>query len=304
MAKVGFVGLGQMGSAFSRNLIKGGHDLTVFDISRSAVQAIVDAGAKAAVSAKAAAESAEVVFTILPVGANVEQAVFGPDGIAEGISKEALFVDMSTILPDEIRAIGARLKKQGIAMVDAPVGRTSAHAVAGTSTFMVGGDKADVARVTPFLECMGQKITHCGPLGAGAVVKLVNNYISAVSNLVTAEGMALGLAAGVSQDTMVEVISQTPAGLGHITTAWPAKALVDDPSPAFMLDLARKDIGLALTAAASAKVPMSTGAVAREIYNIASAAGRGEEDWTTGIYRTLKELVPNLACQVTSNRVS
>jgi len=142
----------------------------------------------------------------------------------------------------------------------------------------------------PFLECMGEAITYCGELGSGSVVKLVNNYISAVSNLVTAEGLALGLKSGVSQDVMVEVISKTPAGLGHITTAWPEKALCDNPLPAFMLDLARKDIGLALTAGASSKVPLSTGSVAREVYNIASAAGRGEEDWTTGIYRTLKNL--------------
>jgi 4-hydroxybutyrate dehydrogenase/sulfolactaldehyde 3-reductase len=162
--------------------------------------------------------------------------------------------------------------------------------VNGKSTFMVGGKKQDVERITPFLECMGEAITYCGDLGAGAVVKLVNNYISAVSNLVTAEGLALGLKSGVSQEVMVEVISKTPAGLGHITTAWPEKALSDNASPAFMLDLARKDIGLALTAGASCKVPLSTGSVAREFYNVASAAGHGEEDWTTGIYRTIKTL--------------
>ena len=290
MAKIGFVGLGQMGNAMSGNLIKGGHDLCVFDVSDKAVRAMVDAGAIAAGSAKEAAQGAEFVFTMLPIGAIVEQAVFGPDGIAEGISQSAILVDMSTILPDETRAIGARLAERGIAMVDAPVGRTSAHAIAGKSTFMVGGTSENVARVTPLLEIMGESITHCGPLGAGAVVKLVNNYISAVANLVTAEGMALGLANGIDQDTIVEVISQTPAGNGHIKTTWPAKALVDEPSPAFMLDLARKDLGLALTAAASAKVPLVTGGAAKEIYNVASASGHGAEDWSTGIYRTVKEL--------------
>lgn len=290
MAKVGFVGLGQMGKAMSRNLMKAGHALTVFDLSDAAIQDVVQAGATAADSAKSAAVGMDVVFTMLPIGAIVEQCVFGDNGIAEGISKDAIFVDMSTILPEETRAIGKRLAAQGIAMVDAPVGRTSAHAIAGTVTFMVGGEAADVARITPLLDCMGEKITHCGPLGAGAVVKLVNNYISAVTNLVTAEGLAFGLAAGVDQETMVEVISQTPAGLGHITTAWPAKALVDDPSPAFMLDLARKDIGLALTAAADARVPMATGGAAQAVYTVASAAGHGEEDWTTGIFRAVKDL--------------
>ena len=166
--------------------------------------------------------------------------------------------------------------ERDIAMVDAPVGRTSAHAAAGTSTFMVGGADADVARVRPFLECMGESITHCGPLGAGATVKLINN--------------TLGMAAGIDMDTIVEVISQTPAGQGHIKTTWPQKALADDASPAFMLDLARKDLGLALTAGAAAKVPMVTGAAARELYTIASATGHGREDWTTGIFRAVKEL--------------
>lgn len=290
MAKIGFIGLGQMGNGMCLNLIKGGHEAAVYDLSEVAIQSLVNHGARPAISPKDAAAGADVVFTMLPVGSIVYDAVFGKDGIAEGMSKTAIFVDMSTILPEETRNIGKQLAERGISMVDAPVGRTSAHAVAGKATFMVGGTPEDVARITPFLECMGEAITHCGPLGAGAVVKLVNNYISAVSNLVTAEGLALGLAAGVDQKTMVEVISKTPAGLGHITTAWPGKALEDNPDPAFQLDLARKDIGLALTAAANAKVPMATGSVAREIYNAASAAGYGGEDWTTGIYRTVKKL--------------
>lgn len=290
MAKIGFVGLGQMGNAMARNLMKAGHDLHVFDISQSAVDAMVDVGATAAKTAKDAAIGSDVVFSILPVGAIVEQAVFGADGIAMGLSKDAIFVDMSTILPDETRAIGGRLAGMGLTMVEAPVGRTSDHAIAGTVTFMVGGDAADIERITPYLNAMGEAITHCGPLGAGGIVKLVNNYISSVSNLVTAEGMALGLAAGVDQDVLVDVISKTPAGRGHIGTSWPARALVDDTSPTFQLDLARKDIGLALSAAAAVKVPMATGSVAREIYSIASAAGRGGDDWTTGIYRTVKSL--------------
>lgn len=290
MAKIGFVGLGQMGSAMCPHLIKNGHHVTVYDVSQEAVAALEKQGAKGAKSAKEAAQGCEVIFAILPIGSIVEKVVFGPDGIADGMSGNAIFVDMSTILPDETRQIGKRLVDRGFSMVDAPVGRTSAHAVNGKSTFMVGGKKQDIDRVVPFLECMGEAITYCGELGSGSVVKLVNNYISAVSNLVTAEGLALGLKSGVSQDVMVEVISKTPAGLGHITTAWPEKALCDNPLPAFMLDLARKDIGLALTAGASSKVPLSTGSVAREVYNIASAAGRGEEDWTTGIYRTLKNL--------------
>ena len=108
MARIGFIGLGQMGSAMTRNLMKGGHELKAFDLSKAAVQALVKDGAEAVGSPRASAEGADVVFTMLPIGSIVEQSVFGPDGIAEGMSANAVYVDMSTILPDETRAIGRR----------------------------------------------------------------------------------------------------------------------------------------------------------------------------------------------------
>jgi 4-hydroxybutyrate dehydrogenase/sulfolactaldehyde 3-reductase len=290
MSRIGFVGLGQMGGAMSRNLVKAGHALRVYDLSADAVAALVAAGAEAAASPADAAGGAEVVFTMLPIGTIVESACFGPDGIAEGIAKGAIVVDMSTILPAETQRIGSRLAERGVGMVDAPVGRTSAHAVAGTSTFMVGGEAADIERVRPLLMAMGEQVTVCGPLGSGATMKLVNNYISAVVNLATAEGLAMGLKAGLDLGVMAEVLSHTPAGRGHITTTWPEKALKDEPSPAFMLDLATKDLGLAVDLAGALKVPLATGAVSRQLYQVAQAKGHGRDDWTTGIFRTLKAL--------------
>jgi 4-hydroxybutyrate dehydrogenase/sulfolactaldehyde 3-reductase len=290
MTSIGFVGLGQMGGAMSRNLIKAGHALRVFDLSPDAVAAVVAVGAEAATSPAEAARGAEVVFTMLPIGSIVEAACFGPDGIAEGIAKGSVLVDMSTILPTETKRIGERLAGQGVGMVDAPVGRTSAHAAAGTSTFMVGGAAADIERVKPLLLAMGEEVTVCGALGTGATMKLVNNYISAVVNLATAEGLAMGLKAGLELETMAEVLSHTPAGRGHITTTWPEKALKDEPSPAFMLDLATKDLGLAVDLAAALRVPLATGAVSRQLYQVAQARGHGREDWTTGLFRTLKAL--------------
>lgn len=290
MADIGFIGLGQMGGAMSRNLVEAGHRLRVYDIDAGAVAAIVAVGAEAAASPAAAARDAEFVITMLQVGPIVEAVVFGGNGVVESISKGALFIEMSTILPEETQRIGARLAERGVAMIDAPVGRTSAHAAAGTSTFMVGGAAADIARARPLLDVLGESITHCGPLGAGAMVKLVNNYISAVVNLATAEGLALAEAAGIDWNVVAEVIGQTPAGQGHIRTTWPGKALADDPTPAFMLDLAYKDIGLALEAGARLNVPLATGAAGRQIYAIARSQGRGRDDWTTGIFRTVRAL--------------
>lgn len=290
MQNIGFVGLGQMGGAMSRNLVAAGHTVQVYDLDPKAVAAVVDVGATAADSPAAAARGADVVFTMLPIGAIVEVACFGPNGIAEGIARGATLVDMSTILPAETRRIGARLAHQGVAMVDAPVGRTSAHAVTATLTFMVGGEAADVARVRPLLLAMGEHVTLCGPLGAGATMKLVNNCVSAVINLATAEGLAMGLKAGLDLEVMTEVLAHTPAGRGQLTTAWPDKALKDDPSPAFMLDLATKDLGLAVELAADLRVPLAAAAVSRQFYQVAQAQGHGREDWTTGLFRTLKDL--------------
>ncbi len=279
-----------MGGAMSRNLVAAGHVVHVYDVDPAAVAAATEVGATAAESAAAAAQGAVVVFTMLPIGAIVEAACFGPGGVAEGIARGAVLVDMSTILPAETRRIGARLAQQGVAMVDAPVGRTSAHAVTATVTFMVGGEAADVEAVRPLLMAMGEHVTHCGPLGAGTTMKLVNNCMSAVINLATAEGLAMGLKAGLELDVMVEVLAQTPAGRGHLTTAWPEKALKDDPSPAFMLDLASKDLGLAVELAADLKVPLAAAAVSRQLYQVAQAQGHGREDWTTGLFRTLRAL--------------
>ncbi len=290
MRSIGFVGLGQMGGAMSRNLVAAGHALQVYDLDPNAVAALIAAGATGVVSPAAAARGADVVFTMLPIGAIVEQACFGPQGIAEGIAEGAIVVDMSTIAPSDTLRIGERLAQRGVGMVDAPVGRTSAHAAAGTSTFMVGGAPADIERVRPLLMAMGEQVTVCGPLGSGATMKLVNNAISAVINVATAEGLALGLKAGLALDVMVEVLSHTPAGRGHLTTAWPGKALVDDPSPAFMLDLATKDLGLATELAAELRAPLPAAALSRQLYHVAQAHGHGREDWTTGIFRTMQAL--------------
>ncbi len=290
MARIGFVGLGRMGRPMCRNLVKAGFRARVFDIDPRAVEAAVGDGAERAASPAEAARDAEFVLTMLPTGAAVETAVLGEEGAATGMAKGALLIEMSTILPRETRAIGDRLAERGVAMIDAPVGRTSAHAETGTLVFMVGGEASDIERARPLLDVMGETVVICGPLGAGATVKLVNNYISTVTNLVTAEGFVLAEAAGIERDVLLRVISGTPAGRGHIETTWPDKALKDDPSPAFMLDLAHKDLGLALDLAAELAVPATAGAVGRQVYAMARAQGRGGDDWTTGILRTVRAL--------------
>ncbi|MSP67794.1 MAG: sulfolactaldehyde 3-reductase [Alphaproteobacteria bacterium] len=289
MAVVGFVGLGTMGGGMSRNIVKKGHKVIGYDLSQGAVDSFVKAGGTAASSPKAAATGAEFVFTMVPNGPEVEQVVFGTDGIVEGLAKDAIYIDMSTILPSVTDKVAADLKRRGFRMVDAPVGRTSMDAAKGTSLFMVGGEKADVEKVRPILECMGDTIIHCGPVGHGSRMKIVNNYMSNVLNVLTAEALTLAKKSGLAEDLALEVMRQTPAGRGPMNTTYPAKVLKGDVTPAFMIDLSQKDIGLALELGMQLNVPLATGAAARQMLAIARAMGRGRDDWTA-IYQVIQQL--------------
>ncbi len=145
---------------------------------------------------------------------------------------------------------------------------------------MVGGETEDVERARPILECMGDTIIHCGPAGAGIRTKLVNNYLSIVSNVVVAEALALAEGAGLDRDTVIEVLMGTTAGRGHLATTYPAKVLAGDLDPGFMVDLARQDLGLALQMSADNGSSGAMGASALPFYDAAHHQGLGRRDWT------------------------
>ena len=278
--KIGFIGLGLMGGAMAANLVKGGHTVRGYDISTASMDKLNQAGGKAVTSVVEAAAEADVVFTMLPNGPDVENAAFGPGGLAQSMRRGALFVDCSTILPEITLSVGKVMREHGIKALDAPVGRTSAEAVTGKLLFMVGGEAEDIAFVKPCLECMGDTVIHCGPLGSGIATKLINNYMTTTLNVLTAEALTLGERLGLKQETLLEVLRGTPAGRGHINTTYPNKVLKGDTSPAFMMDLADKDLGLALEVAASRKLPLFTGSGARQAYSLARSQGFGRLDWT------------------------
>src|ERR1700761_2109039 len=160
--KIGFVGLGNMGAPMARNLLNAGHQLRIFDVNAAAVQALVEAGAQAAASPKAASTEAECVITMLPAAAQVNSVLTGDDGILAGIARDVTIVDSSTIDPASVKAFAALALQQGNAFVDAPVSGGTGGAVAGTLTFMVGGSASDYERVKPVLSGMGRNIVHCG----------------------------------------------------------------------------------------------------------------------------------------------
>ena len=270
----------------ARNLLRAGFRLSAFDIDAAAIAAL-DA-TEPARSAADAARDADCVITMLPNGEHVEEALFGPAGAAPALAPGSLAIEMSTIAPAVTDRVARRLAEQGIAMLDAPVGRSSLHAVAGKLLIMVGGAAEDLARARPILEALGDTIVHCGPSGRGSRMKIVNNYMSATLNVTTAEALALAEASGLDPELARQVMLSTVAGQGHMGTTYPAKVLKGDLSPGFMIDLAIKDLRLALDLGRSAGTALATGTVARDAYEEASRQGRGREDWTA-LYALARE---------------
>ncbi len=280
MTNVGFIGLGTMGLPMARNILKHGHRVVGFDMSSEArARHVANGGVEAQDAAEAAAE-AEILFTMLPNGEIVRSALFDNNGALDRLPENALVVDMSTIHPAETDAIRQDLEARGFRMVDAPIGRTSLHAETGESQFMVGGTAPDLEQARPVLECMGTEIIDCGGPGKGIRMKIVNNLMSTALNVLTAEVLTLAEAAGLECDLAIEVMSGTTAGQGHMTTTYPARVLKGDLSPAFMIDLANKDLGLALDLSAALDIPLTMAQTAERTYQTAQAEGRGQQDWT------------------------
>ena len=217
---------------------------------------------------------------MLPNGDAVKQAVLGPGGVAKKLPNDSLFIDMSTIHPLETDQIRQDLLDQGITMVDAPVGRTSVEAELGKSLFMVGAEKYDFDAVQPILACMGDTFIDCGGPGTGSRMKIVNNLMTTSLNVLTAQVLTFSEATGLDQNVALEVMGGTAAGRGHMSTTYPSKVLRGDLEPAFMIDLAKKDLDIAIKFSETLGVPISMAIQAEKIYTDAQADGRGRQDWT------------------------
>ncbi|WP_054177538.1 sulfolactaldehyde 3-reductase [Trabulsiella odontotermitis] len=280
MTTIAFLGLGQMGSPMASNLLAKGHQLRVFDLNPDAVRQLVDNGATAARTPAEAAKGAEFIITMLPNGDIVRQVLTGADGVCDTASAQSLVIDMSTIHPLQTDALIAELHDRGIAMMDAPVGRTSDNAKDGTLLILAGGTAAQVERARPVLMCMGSELVEAGGPGMGIRVKLINNYMSIALNALSAEAAVLCESLGLSLDVAIRVMSGTAAGKGHFTTTWPGKVLKGDLSPAFMVDLALKDLRIAVDVAQQTGAPLGMGKVAELYYRSASEDGRGRQDWS------------------------
>jgi 4-hydroxybutyrate dehydrogenase/sulfolactaldehyde 3-reductase len=281
MSVVAFIGLGQMNHPISMNLLKNGHKLQVFDVDRDAVDSLAKAGAKGCKDPAEAAQGADFVITMLPNGELVHDVLFGENGVASTLSRNALTIDMSTIHPLHTDRLIGEMAKRGFEMMDVPVGRTSDQAVTGSLLLLAGGTDEQIERARPVLMLMGNELVNAGGPGMGIRVKIVNNYMSIALNALSAETATLCEALGLDFEVALTVMKGTPANKGHFTTTWPNKVLKGDLSPAFMVDHAHKDIGLALDVANRLHTTLPMGAAARETYNQARAQGRGKQDWTS-----------------------
>ncbi|OEF25285.1 NAD(P)-dependent oxidoreductase [Vibrio rumoiensis] len=208
---IGFIGLGLMGGNMVENLQNRGYELNVMDLNKEAVAACVARGAKEASSAKELAESSDIVMLCLTTSVVVEKLVYAEDGILAGIKEGAVLVDFGTSIPASTRKIGADLAKKGAGMIDAPLGRTPAHAKDGLLNIMAAGDKATFEKVKPVLEEQGENVFHLGELGAGHTTKLVNNFMGMTTVCAMSQAFAVADRAGVDRQQLFEIMSTGPS---------------------------------------------------------------------------------------------
>lgn len=284
--KIGFIGLGTMGGPMSQNLMKAGHSLTVYDINGEALESAIASGAIAVSSPKEVSQGVDILICMLPASQHVISAAYGENGFLAGLKKGTVVIDMSTIDPGTTRSVYAHVKEAGCEMLDAPVSGSSAGAISGTLTIMVGGDKAIFDEQNEILSAMGTNIIHCGAIGMGETVKLANNLVAAVSMAAVSEAFALAQAKGADAQVLFDVISKSSGNCWALQTRCPAPGVVpDSPStndyaPGFMTKLMQKDLGLALTAANEANVPLYMGALVRELYATTSNMGYSDSDFS------------------------
>lgn len=248
---------------------------------------VVSAGAKAAANAKEVGAASEIVVTMLPEPQHVEQVCLGPDGIAAGLKKGGMVIDMSTIDPVTSQRVARGLKELGIAMVDSPVGKTSEHAVSGTLTLMVGGDPADIERAMPVLKCMGTDTFLCGPQGMGHAMKMTNNVLATTIMVANTEALAIGAKAGLKLELMMEVMKTTMAFNHQLYVAMPKKAFKGDDSPGFMCKLAGKDVRLAVEYAKAVGFDAVVSKAAQDTLDRAGKLGFAERD--TAVLMKIRE---------------
>jgi 3-hydroxyisobutyrate dehydrogenase-like beta-hydroxyacid dehydrogenase len=279
MSECGFIGLGRMGGAMAQRLIAAGHQVTVYDPSAAATAALAARGARVASDARAVADAAPVVFLSLPNPQIVTQVVLGPQGIREG-KRLAVCVDLSTSGPEAAVALAQGLAAHRIASLEAPVSGGIKGAREGTLALMVSGPVATWEQVRPLLEVFGKPFFMGPNPGAGQTMKLVNNLLGACAIAITAEGMTLGIKAGLDPARMIEVLNVSSGRSSATQDKWPRAVLPRTFDFGFAAGLCLKDVKLCLAAAESLAVPLNVGAAVCDLLQRTVADLGAEADFT------------------------
>lgn len=275
--KIGFIGLGIMGKPMAKNLIKAGYDLVVYDIMPAPVKDVTGEGAETAGSCKEIAERSDIIITMLPDGPDVEAAVLGENGVADGVKKGAILIDMSSIAPAVSQKVAAELEKKGVEMLDAPVSGGEPKAIDGTLAIMVGGKQEVFDKVEDILKVMGGSAVLVGDIGAGNVTKLANQIIVGINIAAMSEAMVLATKAGFDPEKVYNAIRGGLAGSTVLDAKVPL-ALDGNFKPGFRIELHIKDLKNAMNTAHDLSCPSFLTGQVMEIMQALKVDGKAKDD--------------------------
>ena len=287
MAKIGFIGLGNMGGPMAANLIKAGHEVTVFDLNPNAVAELTSKGASEASTALQCATDKQYVITMLPAGKHVKSIYLGEQGIAAVLSKETQVIDCSTIDAETAKFVATKLAENDISFVDAPVSGGVAGATNGTLTFIVGGRDEEFEKAKIVLEHMGKNIFHAGDHGAGQVAKICNNMLLAILMAGTSEALQMGVDNGLDPKVLSEIVLQSSGRNWTLELYNPCPGVLDnvpssnDYKGGFMVDLMAKDLGLAMETAGASQSNVPLGRMSQSLYQLMQNQDMGALDFSS-----------------------
>src|SRR5579864_3624905 len=286
MARIGFIGLGNMGLPMAQNLLKAGHAVEGVDVNPASVAKLVAAGGAAVETAKSAAARADVFITMLPSGKEVREVYLGSSGIIENANQGTLLIDCSTIDVETARVVAAEAEKRGLLMLDAPVSGGVGGASTGTLTFMVGGSAQAFTRAESILQKMGKTIVHAGGAGTGQAAKICNNMILGISMIAVSEAFVLAEKLGLDHQKLFDISSKSSGQCWSMTNYCPVPGPVPtspanrDYQAGFTAEMMLKDLKLAQEAARTAQARTPLGARAAELYGSFASSGHGAEDFS------------------------
>ena len=278
---IAFIGLGAMGGPMAQNIIRKGLKVSVYDVVTEKMDPVVKVGGKPCNSIKDTIKNAEIIITMLPSTENVKSVMTAEDGVLNFVKPNTIILDMSTIAPTGTDEVYELCKEKNLKFIDAPVGRLVSHAISGDSLFMVGCDDENAfKKVEPLLNAMGTTIIRCGKVGAGIRAKVVNNFQILSIAQITAEALTLAQKIGLDLDTFKEVNAGTTANNGQFHINFLSKVLQNDIEPGFTIDLAHKDMGLAIETANSFRVGLPVGSSVQAVYAQARSGKFAKKDFS------------------------